>query len=90
MPVGGSVGRGGRVMDQPNTVRVGHKGAKAPWRKSSYSGSNGDCVELAELGNSVTLRDSKDYQGPVVSVGWRAMTTFVSALKSGHMVAGQA
>ncbi|MEU5177844.1 DUF397 domain-containing protein [Streptomyces sp. DSM 40868] len=77
-------------MDQPNPVRVGHKGAKVSWRKSSYSGSNGDCVELAELGNSVALRDSKDRQGPVVSVGWRTMTTFVSALKGGHMGAGQA
>ncbi|MGW4883421.1 DUF397 domain-containing protein [Streptomyces murinus] len=77
-------------MDQPNTVRIGHKGAKVTWRKSSYSGHNGDCVELAESGKTVALRDSKDLQRPVVSVGWRAMATFVSALKGGHMVAGQA
>jgi hypothetical protein len=31
------------------------------WRKSSYSGSNsGNCVEVADQGNRVMVRDTKD------------------------------
>lgn len=31
----------------------------AIWRKSSYSGENGTCVEVAEVGSLVGVRDSK-------------------------------
>ncbi|MGP4083725.1 DUF397 domain-containing protein [Streptomyces sp. KR55] len=34
--------------------------AHARWRKSSYSGGANDCVEIAELGKRVAVRDSKD------------------------------
>lgn len=74
-------------MAQPSTVRVGRNDAKTVWRKSSYSSHNGDCVELAELGDVVGVRDSKDHQGPVVSVNRRTMATFVAALTSGHLAA---
>ena len=33
------------------------------WRKSTFSAENG-CVEVAELGNKVGIRDSKDREGP--------------------------
>ncbi|WP_371940424.1 DUF397 domain-containing protein [Actinomadura chokoriensis] len=39
--------------------------ARPVWRKSSYSSSQGDhCVELADLGETVGIRDSKDPNGP--------------------------
>ncbi|WP_430478117.1 DUF397 domain-containing protein [Streptomyces sp. P11-1] len=76
-------------MAQPSTVRVGRNSAKAVWRKSSHSSENGDCVELAELGDVVGVRDSKDHRGPVVTVGRQTMTTFVAALTSGHLAAGR-
>ncbi|MFJ4918497.1 DUF397 domain-containing protein [Streptomyces sp. NPDC088725] len=76
-------------MTQPSTVRVGRNDAKSAWKKSSYSDHNGDCVELAEFGDVVAFRDSKDLYGPVVSVGRRTMATFVSALTSGQMAAGR-
>lgn len=76
-------------MGQLSTVRVGRNDAKSVWRKSSYSGSNGDCVELAQLGHVVGVRDSKDHQGAVVSVNRRTMTIFVAALVSGHLAAGR-
>lgn len=35
--------------------------SRAQWRKSSYSGNTGNCVEVAQFGSLVALRDSKDH-----------------------------
>lgn len=51
------------------------------WRTSSYSSPQGNCVEVADLGDSGrAVRDSKDPAGPALSVtpaGWVAFTTGV-------------
>jgi uncharacterized protein DUF397 len=51
------------------------------WRTSSYSSPQGNCVEVADLGDSGrTVRDSKDPAGPALTVtlaGWAAFTTGV-------------
>jgi hypothetical protein len=36
----------------------------AAWRKSSYSNPSGNCVEAADLGSGVALRDSRFPDGP--------------------------
>ncbi len=47
----------------------------AAWRTSSYSGNNGgNCVEVADHGGRVVVRDTKDQTGPVLwfsSAVWR-------------------
>ena len=54
---------------------------QARWRKSSYSGSQGgDCVEVAELGAEVGVRDSKDPHGPVLAFPAAAFGAFTRAL----------
>ncbi|MFJ6195625.1 DUF397 domain-containing protein [Micromonospora sp. NPDC092111] len=40
--------------------------ATAAWRKSSHSGDEGACVELAPLPDRIAVRDSKDPTGPVL------------------------
>ncbi|MDQ3150535.1 MAG: DUF397 domain-containing protein [Actinomycetota bacterium] len=45
------------------------------WRTSSYSGSGADCVEVAAGPDVVLVRDSKDRDGPALTVpttAWRA------------------
>lgn len=45
------------------------------WRKSSFT-SNENCVEVALAVDVVGVRDSKDVDGPVLTVGhsgWRAL-----------------
>ena len=48
------------------------------WIKSSYSASQGECVEIAILPNGIAVRDSKDPDGPVLRFTrdeWRAFLT---------------
>ncbi|MEV7682935.1 DUF397 domain-containing protein [Streptomyces sp. NPDC088341] len=51
----------------------------ARWRKSSYSGdTGGQCVEIAARTAAVTVRDSKNPEGPVLTVASHAFTTFTT------------
>ncbi|MEU9144318.1 DUF397 domain-containing protein [Streptomyces sp. NPDC048349] len=53
----------------------------ATWHKASYSGSNGgDCVEVAAQPCRVAVRDSKNPDGPVFTVGTAAFAAFVRSL----------
>lgn len=39
----------------------------ARWRRSTYSGASGNqCVEMADLGDTIAIRDSKNPGGPVL------------------------
>lgn len=54
------------------------------WRKSSRSGENNDCVELAVGTERTGVRDSQDPNGPALWFGARAAAGFVSAVKAGR------
>ena len=48
------------------------------WRKSSYSGSEANCVEVGNAAGIVEVRDTNDRQGPALTVSadaWRRFTT---------------
>ena len=55
-----------------------------PFRKSSYSMQEGNCVEVADTATgSRAVRDSKDQAGPLLTFapgGWQA---FMASAKSG-------
>ncbi|MFD5156478.1 DUF397 domain-containing protein [Streptomyces hawaiiensis] len=54
----------------------------AQWRKSSYSGSSGgDCVEVADLGARVAVRDSKDPKAGTLTLSPQAYAAFVAQVK---------
>ncbi|MEU9112050.1 DUF397 domain-containing protein [Streptomyces sp. NPDC048483] len=60
----------------------------ATWRKSSYSGTGGNCVEMADGSPGViSVRDSKDPAGAHVAFGAGAWTSFMAALKSDESAA---
>jgi hypothetical protein len=46
------------------------------WRTSSYSGGSGDCVQVSPTVDRVLVRDSKDPDGPALTVptpAWRGL-----------------
>jgi hypothetical protein len=55
------------------------------WRKSSFSGNGGDCVEVASnRPGTVAVRDSKDKPGPTLGFTSGAWTAFVQAIQHGE------
>jgi hypothetical protein len=49
--------------------------SRAVWCKSTHSGGNGSCVEVADLGHAIAVRDSKNPDGPklfVTSKQWQS------------------
>lgn len=53
------------------------------WRKSSFSGNGGDCVEVADDDGRVLVRDSKNNQtGPMLRFTADAWKAFAKELKS--------
>ncbi len=54
--------------------------SNAKWRKSSYSGGAGNCVEVAVKGHEVAVRHSKSPDGAMVVfplASWRAFVRWI-------------
>lgn len=59
--------------------------AGAVWRKSSYSGTSGNCVEVAtNLPGIVAIRDSKDREGAKLVVSLSEWRAFVAGVLDGE------
>lgn len=56
--------------------------SRAQWKKSSYSGNTGNCAEVAATRSVVEIRDSKDPDGAVLSVGREAWQEFMRDVRS--------
>lgn len=54
----------------------------ADWRTSSYSGEQGNCVEVAGDGGTVLIRDTLDRGGPVLAVPASAWAVFARQVRS--------
>lgn len=72
-------------MHQDAIAKTGPPGT---WRRSSYSGTNGDCVEATASGPTVIVRDSKNPEGTRLAFGQAAWRVFATGLKAGGRAEG--
>lgn len=54
------------------------------WRKSSYSSTETNCVEVGRAGDGAAVRDSKDRAAGYFTATGPQWTEFLSALKRGR------
>ncbi len=79
-----TVSKGGIVDHrEKNAVNLVSAG-DISWRRSRHC-DGGACVEVAELGKMIALRESKDPDGPVITFGSDEWRTFVARIKSGTL-----
>jgi len=53
------------------------------WRKSSYIGNGGECVEVADQSARVLVRDTQDRSGPVLRFSPAVWRRFADQVKTG-------
>ena len=58
------------------------------WRKSSYSNSNAQCVEVATAGPDIAVRDSKDPDGPALILTAQEWQAFTAGMAAGQFDLG--
>lgn len=70
---------------ESGSVKVDMTGAV--WRKSTYSGPDGNCVEVAFLGDgNVAVRDTKDHgRGPILAFAPGEWNAFVTGVSGGEL-----
>lgn len=51
------------------------------WRKSTYSGSEANCVEVGNAAGLLKVRDTTDRQGPTLTVSADAWHRFTTGIK---------
>jgi hypothetical protein len=54
------------------------------WRKSSYSGSQPNCVEISASSAAIRVRDSKHRRGPTLGFARADWTQFAEAVSQGR------
>lgn len=57
--------------------------SRADWHKSSFSSANG-CVEVAQVGRHVAVRDSKNRQGPALVFTPTEWEAFLQGVRAGE------
>lgn len=54
------------------------------WRKSTYSGTNGACVEVRKIDDVIEVRDSKIADSPILRFNQLEWDAFTSGMNSGE------
>jgi hypothetical protein len=52
------------------------------WRKSSYSGNGGNCVEVGQSADAVLVHDTKHRDGSVLTLSRAAWRALVESVKT--------
>lgn len=71
------------MQSMPNGVSAGSL-LGARWVKASASDGLNDCIELADLGESVAMRNSRDPEGPALIFTRPELRAFVAGSRMGE------
>ncbi len=78
-----NVSKESAVPTAPNGVRASSLGVR--WTKSRHSNAEGNCVEVATLGDgSVAMRNSRDPDGPALVYTPAEIAAFLAGAKEGE------
>lgn len=62
-----------------------HSSTDLTWRKSSFSGANGgDCVEIADTGTGLLVRNSKRHDQGSIPFTRSELAAFIAGCKAGE------
>jgi hypothetical protein len=76
------------MSDEPRPLEPGRiQPLNAEWRRAGQCASNG-CVEVAQIGENIVVRDTKDLAGPTLRYSRDEWTAFVAAVKAGEFDLG--
>ena len=66
-------------------IEDGVAGSRLHWRKSSYSGTSGNCGDVADLPDGgCAVRDSKEPAGPILTLTSAEWAAFCAGVRSGE------
>lgn len=68
---------------EPNERREENEGRLTVWRRGSRCAS-GSCVEVAQIGEQIAVRDSKSLDSSVLTYSREEWQTFVDGVKAGE------
>ncbi|MBW1603072.1 DUF397 domain-containing protein [Streptomyces sp. JJ66] len=72
-------------MNNPRPLAAAFCVPDDAWRKSSYSGSGTNCVEVAAVPGGLAVRDSKNSAIPGFQAGRSAWVAFIQAINTSRM-----
>ena len=59
--------------------------SRPPWRTSTYSNGQANCVQAAHMPGTVAVRDSKDPAGPELAIPATSWQAFTRRLQDGKV-----
>ncbi|MDH6111639.1 hypothetical protein P3T36_001955 [Kitasatospora sp. MAP12-15] len=69
-----------------HTDRHGVHLSHVVWHKSTFSGNQGDCIEVTDgFAGAMAVRDSKDPHGPALVFPADAWRAFVDGVRAGDL-----